>query len=214
MPGGISTDEVITRARDLFGETAALTLTDDTLRLWVNDAIKDLYDEAPPTEFRDLISQDSLALSSGSAQITDGWDRILEVLDSDGLFLHPVAPEAVQAIDLGTFWEPMVNVYALTQREIMVRPTTITSVLINHQEPPSLIESADTATDIETLIGINARWHTLLVSRLTYWMYAQEEDWNSAQGFLTEWNTAIEAAWRGAGYGAETRRRLAPASEE
>lgn len=195
MAGGLTTDEVIKRARSHFGEDTPLTVQDTTLREWVNDAIKVLYDQLPPTELRGLITTDSLALSSGAGVIPSTWDRIIEVADDVSVPLHMVNPEVIRAIDLGTFWLPEQTVYAMTHTHVLVRPDTVLSVEVDHMEPPVLIGSGDTGTDIESLTGINARWHAALVVRLTAYMYGQEEDWTSANPHYELWNQLIQGAW-------------------
>lgn len=199
MAGGLSTDDVIKRARSHFGETTELSVLDTTLREWVNDAIKDLYDALPATELRGLINESSLSLSSGAGPLESTWDRVVEITDSDSVPLHMVNPEVVRSIDLGTLWEPSQTVYALTHTHVLVRPTSVLSVNVAHMEPPALIGSADTTTDIETLTGINARWHAALVVRLTAFMYGQEEDWTSAEPHLNLWSQLIQGAWQQTG---------------
>lgn len=199
MAGGLTTDEVIKRARSHFGEDSPLTVLDTTLREWVNDAIKDLYDALPSTELRGLITETSLSLSSGAGPLDSSWDRVVEVTDPESVPLHMVNPEIIRAIDLGTFWEPAQTVYALTHTHVLVRPTSITSVNVAHMEPPALITSSETGTDIETVTGVNARWHAALVVRLTFFMYGQEEDWQSAEPHLNLWSQLIQGAWQQTG---------------
>jgi hypothetical protein len=201
MAGGLTTDEVIKRARGHFGEETPLTVQDTVLREWINDAIKDLYDQLPPTELRGFIANDTLSVGSGgSADLLDTWDRVLEIRDSAGVPLHLVSPEVVRSIDLGTFFMPAQTVYALTRKTVLVRPSSVSTIYIDHQEPPPLITATQTGDNIETLTGLHARWHNALVMRMTQYMYGQEEDWSSAQAFQQTWNSLIQSAWDQSGY--------------
>lgn len=187
----ITPNEVIKRARTQFGEEVALTATATNFQEWVNNALLELYDDLPPSELRQLITETSVSLTDGEGSVPDTWDRVIDVKTDDGVPLLRLRPETVRHIDSNQFFTPSQTVWALLDSTILVRPTSVSSVLATHQDPPTTLEfPADEDTEITE---VNKRWHIALVHLVTSYAYQREEDHNAAAHWRSRYNQLVGA---------------------
>lgn len=165
-------DEIVAQARTAFGETTALTLTDDQLKAFLNQAVQELYGWLPPTENLPSIAVDEVVIdAAGQGVIPDTWDKVLEVSDSTGPLVR-VDQTAVANIDrLGRYIQPDSPVWSYDGENLNVRPTTAGSVEVTHTEPP-----APLTTFGSEITSIPRHYHQSLIHLVTSLAYAQEED--------------------------------------
>lgn len=190
-------NEIVALARAQFGEGTALSVDDPTFQSWVNQALKELYTDVDPELLRNLIDETSLTLTAGSATMPQTWDRVREVLDPDGTPLFPVEPETITFIDAtagNPYMVPMVGAYARVGQRLVVRPTTIPSVLVQHQDPPAEIDFTPTTGNADAeLTSVGAHWHAALVHLVTSYAYQQEEDHNAAAHWRSRYSQLVGA---------------------
>lgn len=184
-------NQIIQQARAQFGESIALTVTAETFEQWVNASLKELYNDLPPSELRQLITEDPLALAGGAGTLPDAWDRVLEVKEGS-VPLQPQPVNRIRAIDSNQFFPPIIPVWALSDKTLLVRPDTLLTVNVSHQDPPAVLAfPADGDTEITS---VNSRWHIALVHLITSYAYQQEEDHSSATTWRNRYNQLVGQA--------------------
>jgi hypothetical protein len=186
--------EIISLARRQFGESEALTITDVTFQDWLNLALKELYTDLHPDLLRNLIGEDPLTLTAGTVTLPAEWDRVREVLRSDGTPLFHVPPEVITFIDAtagNPFMVPMVGAYSRVGQRLAVRPTSITEVIVQHQDPPAPVVFPGGATS--ELTAVSAHWHAALAHLVTSYAYQQEEDHNASAHWRSRYSGLVGA---------------------
>lgn len=184
-------NQIIAQARVQFGERTAITLADSEFQGWVDGALKTIYNDLPSSEFRNLVSEDTISLVAGEGVVPDSWDRLLDARDAD-VPLRAVAPDVLAHIDTNRFYAPTQPVWAAVGKTVFVRPTTLASITVVHQEPPpSIVWTGTTANADSELTSVNAKWHPALVHLVTSLAYQQEEDHNAAAMWRNRYSYAV-----------------------
>lgn len=182
-------NEIIRRARAQFGEEVANSVQDVVFQEWVNSGFKELYNDLPSEELRPLITSGAVTLTAGEGAIPDAWDRVLDVRDTDGVPLLRQRQEIIRHIDSNQFFQPVQSVWALVDKTLLVRPTSVLSVEVTHQDPPAnIVWPAGGDTEITF---VNPRWHIAVVHLVTSYAYQQEEDHNSAAMWRNRYNQLV-----------------------
>ena len=182
--------EIVQRARIHFGEETANTISDTTMKEWVNDAMKELYGALylylPPEELKPFIRTDPETITDGYFEVPDLWDQILTVSE-DGVNLFEIPPDSIRAIDTHMMFAPTQSVWARRDNSLWVRPDTVTSVDIKRLQPPDPLDITPSTGDFEEgsadIESFTPRWHQGLVWLVTSYAYAQEEDLQQAEHY-------------------------------
>lgn len=170
-------DGIIALARTQFGEETALMFSAAQFQTWFNAALKEAYNDLPDVAMRRVVSHTPTGLTAGEAPIPDTWDRI-HGAEIGGAALIPVDPGTIRIIDSNPYMDPIVAVFSTYGKTLSVRPTSITSVDVVHQEAPEDIVFP--AGGLVELADVDERWHPALAHLITSYAYQTEEDHTAA----------------------------------
>lgn len=163
--------EIIALARAQFGEANALTVTATTARDFLNAAIKETYEDLPPSRLKNLISETTVTLTAGKGSVLATWDKILEVY-ADNIPCMMVSREVIHQHDYSQFFASPTPICHIDDKNVWVRPTTSTCKVLTLSIPTE-VTSGNEGTEYT---GLDKVWHPALADLVTAAMYAQEED--------------------------------------
>lgn len=187
--------EIIDRVRTHFGEREALTLQDEELREWMDQAVRELILDLPAHELRDIAEVRSLGDGldevvglDGTYEIPDDVYHVTSVYQDEYSPMRRVSPQVINQIDEGGgYFTPAVPCFAHAADRLLVRPVEqggYAEVLV---EPP-LLTAGDMDNELDTVPAV---WHPAIVLKLTSYAYAQEEDQPQAQFYEQAYEKSI-----------------------
>ena len=196
--------EILSRVRANYGEKDPLLISDEQLVEWLDTSIRELFVEVPPNELRTSaeILDDSdfpaVALVSGLYGISEETHHVYSLFDKNtAVPLRRVTPQVLASIDLKSYSEPLVGVYSMYVSSFAVRPTDAEFFAEVLKVPDPLDPSEDMDKEVTSVPKV---WHSALVHKLTYLLYAQEEDVNQAHFYHSLYQQMLEPAWNQAEY--------------
>lgn len=169
--------ELIALIRRDFGELEELTVTDEAIERWVNQALQTLYQFLPLDELRPLWDSRLLVLEDGEVEVNETDDRIIAVTVDDTPVMQ-VSLDVIQNIDISPLFVPLTPVWARETRKLWVRPKDIEEVTLTHVDPPTPISDFSQELDWPP-----RKWVGVLSDLTVSSAYAQEEDVEQASWY-------------------------------
>lgn len=179
-------DEIINLARIHYGEETPNVVSSDSAKSFLNSAIMELYEDLPAERKKNLITTDTVSLTSGSGIIDDTWDKVLEVY-ANGVPAYLVSREVIYNSAYGqqNLFESVVPIFYIDDTQVWVRPDNAT-VDVVHIDPPVPIANFE-----GEVTAFDEQWHPALAFLVASYMYAQEEDVVQAQHYRAEYQQRL-----------------------
>lgn len=183
-------DEIIALARANFGEASPNTVSVQTAKDFLNSALQELYNDLPSSRMKNLIAEDSVALTSGQGLVVNTYDQVLEVY-VDSLPAIQVPREVIRNSDHNDLFTSPVPIFYVDEKNLWVRPTTGLAKIV-HLDPPGVI--ADFTQEVSVFAEL---WHPALALLVTSYLYAQEEDTTQAAHYRGEYSHTLTNLMQG-----------------
>lgn len=168
--------QIIALARIQYGETDPNTVTANAARDFLNSAVKELYEDLPPSRLKNLLTQAAVVLTSGRGDVLTTWDKVVD-LYVDNTPAIQVSREAIFQHDYSQYFSSPVPIFHVDDKYIWVRPTASTCH-ITFLAPPAAITAGNEGVEFT---GLDAVFHPALADLTTSFMYSQEEDVQQAE---------------------------------
>ncbi len=179
--------EIIVLARSLFGEVQPNTVTEEQTREYLSAALREIWSDLPSDNLKPLLTREPISINGGIGDISENWNRIIEVYVDDQPALQ-VAREVITSADFGDLFAPGFPIYHMDEQKIFVRPANAGNVDIIHVEAPTRITEANEGDVLEEIPKV---YHEALAFLTASYMYLQEEDAGQAQAFRAEYTNKI-----------------------
>lgn len=182
-------NEIIAQVRRNYGDADVNFIPDAALEGWLNQAVQEVYTFLPPSDMRECIESDSVAInaSTGRGTIPDTWDHIVSVYGStDGELIRLPSHFTNSMANLSAYFTPDAGGYAIDGNQLLVTPFDIGTVTVQYLAQP------DEITDFSSEVaGVPTRYHPTLVDWVTSLAYASEEDAQQASFYANRAQAAL-----------------------
>lgn len=180
-------DEAVTMVRQNYGDQYLNFWTTAEVRRWVNEALQAVYTFLPAGDMREVVQEDTIALTSGRGDIPSTWDKVVSIYTAADGELVPMPNHFANATaNISSYFTPDLAGYAIDGNEIVVTPAATTEVTAQYLVQP------DEITDFTAEItSIPLRYHYAMTDWATSLAYASEEDVQQSNAFLSRAERAL-----------------------